>query len=203
MTGTCSRSASARARLQRRRVERIHRVRRHGRRDQVVGSELLDERLRPRQPFGRCLRVRNRKLDDRLPEHAAKPGFARRARDLLLEVVHVGVRGRPRLDHLERGEPRAGPHELGRDGLRLGRERCTSAASPSAPDRPPGPRYSTIGACVWVLTSPGITTWPAGVDGLPPLEAASNRVRCIDGDDVAAVDRHRPWIEHPRLGEPS
>ena len=59
-------------RLQRLRVERVHRVRRHRRHDQVVAGKLLEERFGPRQPFGRRLRVGDRKLDDRLPEHAAQ-----------------------------------------------------------------------------------------------------------------------------------
>ena len=69
------------------------------------------------------------------PSTPRRPASFVDLRDLLLEVIHVGVGRRARLDHLERGEPRAGAHELGRDGLRLGRERCTSAASPSAPGR--------------------------------------------------------------------
>ena len=58
--------------------------------------------------------------------------------DLFLEVIHVGVGRRPRLDHLERGQPRAGAHELRatRSSPRPGR--CISAASPSAPGRRPG-----------------------------------------------------------------
>ena len=72
--------------------------------------------------FGRRLRVGDRELDDRLPEHAAQAGLARRLRDLLLEVVHVGEGRRARLDHLERGQPRAGAHELRRHGLGFGRE---------------------------------------------------------------------------------
>ena len=72
--------------------------------------------------IGRRLGVRHRELNDRLPEHAANACLARRASDLLLEVIHVGIRRRTRLDHLEGGESRAGAHEFRADGLGLSRE---------------------------------------------------------------------------------
>ncbi len=123
--------------LQRRGVERVDGVWRDGGNNQAVLLELLDELLGPREPVSRRLRVGNRKLDDALTEDAAETRRARRARNLLLEVIHVGVGRRPRTDHLEGGE-------LGPDRARtpatpflLRRERCTSAASPSAPGRRP------------------------------------------------------------------
>ncbi len=109
-------------RRQRGAVERVHRVRRHRRRDQRIALELVDERLGAGERVGRRLRVGHRKLDDRLTEHAAQPGRLRLPRDLLLEVVHVGVGRRAGLDHLERRQPRARADELGRHGLGLGRE---------------------------------------------------------------------------------
>ena len=58
MTGTWSRSASARHAFRVAAVERVHRVRRNGRRDQIVGLELLDELFGSRKPFRRRLGVR-------------------------------------------------------------------------------------------------------------------------------------------------
>ena len=47
-------------------------MRRNRGRDQRVVLESLDEGSARCQPFGRRLRVGDRKLDDRLPEHAAQ-----------------------------------------------------------------------------------------------------------------------------------
>ena len=92
-------------------------MRSHRRHDERVVLELLDKALGPREGVSRCLRVRHRKLDDRLAKHAAKSGRFRLARDFLLEVIHVGVRGRPRLNHFERRQPRPGADELRGHGL--------------------------------------------------------------------------------------
>ena len=56
------------------------------------------------------------------PSTARRPGLARDFGDVVLEVIHVGERRRARLDHLERGQPRADAHELRRHGRLLGRE---------------------------------------------------------------------------------
>ena len=148
MSGALARVRGGSDRLQHRGVERVHRVRRKRRRDQIVAGELLDERRRRAPARRRRFRIGDRKLDDGLAEHAAQPALARRPRDLLLEVIHVGIRRRPRLDHLERGQPGADAHELRRDRLGLGRERCISGATPSAPDRRPAPgRAPSARAC--------------------------------------------------------
>ena len=97
------------ARLQRRRVERVERVRRHRRRDQRVALALRDERARC-APGLRPASWRRRTGNWMIvwPRTPRRPASLRRRGDLLLEVVHVGVGGRARLDHLERGQPRAG-----------------------------------------------------------------------------------------------
>ena len=123
--------------LQRRRIERVHRVRRHGRLDQLVVGEFRRELLRPGQTFGRRLRVRHGELDDRLAEHAPEAGRLGDAGNLLLEVVHVrrtwwcptrSSRAPPVASRRERTPERRSS---------LLPERCISAANPSTRDRRP------------------------------------------------------------------
>ena len=146
---------------------------------------------------GGRLGVGHRKLDDRLPEHAAQPGGLRLLRDLLLEVVHVREGRGARLDHLERGQPRArrARTPATRACLRPGKmylfsHSCSARSSAS-------PRSSTIGACVWVLTRPGMITWPAGVDRLGAAELLADGVVGVHRDDVGAVDRHGAVLDDP------
>ena len=178
ITGTCSRSASARHAFS---VARSRVYIACGATAGVIRSSpanSFDETLRrgPGPPAG-VFASGDRELDDRLAEDAAQARRARRPRDLLLEVVHVGVGRRPRLDHLERRQPRAGAHELRRDGLRFGREDVLLRASPSAPGRRPGRGYSTIGAWVWVLIRPGMTTCPPASMVSRAREAAARSSR--------------------------
>ena len=107
---------------ERRRVVGVEGVGGHGRHDQVVALEPGDERGGARQALGRRPGVGHRELDDRLAEHPAQAGRPGHRRDLLLEVVHVGVGRRARLDHLERRQPRAGADERRAHRLGLGRE---------------------------------------------------------------------------------
>ena len=51
------------------------------------------------------------------PEHAAHARRLRHTRDFLFEVVHVCIRRRARLDHLQGGESRAGSHHFARHGF--------------------------------------------------------------------------------------
>ena len=115
-------AAECRRGLQRGGIERVHRVRRHGGDDQRVVLELLDEGFGTRQPLGRRLRIGHRELDDRLAEDTAQARFLRGLRDLVLEVIHVGVGRGARLDHLQRSQPRPRADEVRRHRLRLGRE---------------------------------------------------------------------------------
>ena len=121
-TGTCVRSASARAAFS---VAASSVYIECGATAGAIRSSpansLMNASVRAR-PSCRGLRVGDGKLDDRLAQHAAQARLSRHPRDLLLEVIHVGVGRRPGLDHLERREPRAGADELGRDGLCFGRE---------------------------------------------------------------------------------
>jgi hypothetical protein len=87
-------------------------VRCDGRHHETVVLELLDEALGPGQPFRRRFGIGRRELNDRLAQHGAQPGLDRRLRYLFLEVVHVDERRRPRLDHLDGGQPRPDPHQL-------------------------------------------------------------------------------------------
>ena len=98
-------------------VVRVQRVGGHRRHDQRVALELLDEAFGAGQPLGRRLRIGDGKLDDRLAEDAAQTRFPRRAADFLLEVIHVGIGRRARLDHLERRQARPDAHHRGRHGL--------------------------------------------------------------------------------------
>ncbi len=101
----------------RRLVVRVQRMRRHGRYDERIVLEFLDECFGALQSGGRRLGVGNRKLDDRLTEDAAKARRFRRARNLLFEVIHVGVGGRPRLNHFEGRQARPRADELRGHGL--------------------------------------------------------------------------------------
>ncbi len=109
-------------RFERGAVERVRRMRSDRRSDERVGLPLRDERLGPREPVGRRRRVGDRKHDHRLPEDRPQAGLVRGLGDVVFEVVHVGERGRARLDHLERREPRPHPDELWRHGRLLRRE---------------------------------------------------------------------------------
>ena len=59
------------------------------------------------------------------------------------------------------------------------------------------PRNSTIGACVWVLISPGSTTCPAASTVSVPRILALNGVGRVDRDDVGTVDRNGAVRNHP------
>ena len=50
------------------------------------------------------------------------------------------------------------------------------------------PRYSTIGACVCVLISPGRTIWSRASIVSARAVPRGDRVRRVDVDDVGAVD---------------
>ena len=103
-------------------VQRIHRMRSHGWNDEVVGGELLDEPLRSGQALSGCFCVRRRKLNDGLTKHASESGFPGHRGNFFFEVIHIRVRRRARLNHLERSEARAGANELRSHGLGLGRK---------------------------------------------------------------------------------
>ncbi len=108
-------------RLQHRRVERVHRVRRKRWRDQIVAGELLDEtRCRASSPSAGVFASATGNWMMVWPSTPRSPASRVAFGDLLLEVVHVGIRGRPRLDHLERGQPGADAHELRRHRLGFG-----------------------------------------------------------------------------------
>ena len=116
-------------------VQRVHRVRRRRRRDQVVALELLDERLGPRQRLGRRLRVRHREPDDRLAQHAAQARRPRRParsppRSSTCRRTSSSPTGSSRAPP---GACRRGPSPATRSSPPPGR--CTAAASPSAPGR--------------------------------------------------------------------
>ena len=182
------------ARLQRRGLQRVERVRRHRRRDQRRGpSTAVMNRSVRASPSSGVLASGHRELDDRLAEDAAEAGLARGASDLLLEVVHVGEGGRARPDHLERGQPRAGPDERRRDRLGLGREdvllqpvhQVEVAAQPAEQHH----RRVPVG-----VDQPGQHDLAGAVDGLARLEGGGDGRRRVHADDVGAVDRHRARV---------
>jgi hypothetical protein len=174
--------------LERRRIERIHRMRRDRRRDQIVVGELRGEFLGARQAVGRRLRVGDREPDDRLAEDAAEPCRARDARDLLLEVVHVRVGGRPRLDHLQRREPRSGAHELGRDRPGFGRKNVLLQPVHQREIVGEAPEQHHRRMRVRV-DQPWHDHAAAGVEGVGRGVGCGDRVRPIHGDNVASIDR--------------
>ena len=176
--------------LQRRRIERVHRMRRDGGNDQVVVGELPDEALGSRQAFFRRLRVGHRELDDRLAEHAAKAGGLRGPGNLLLEVIHVDVGRRPRADHFERREPGAGAHERRRHGLRLGREDVflQPVHQREIVGQAAIEHHRRVGMRV---DEPRHDDVAARVDGVGGTIGPGDGRRAVDRDDVAAVDGHR------------
>src|SRR6187200_816516 len=91
-------------------------------RDQPIVLESLDEGVGTLKLVGRRLRVWNRKLDDRLPQHTAQSRGPGLGSDLLFEVIHVRVEGCARADHFQRRQPGADANELRRYRLGLGRE---------------------------------------------------------------------------------
>ena len=167
--------------------------------DQVVPCERLDERPGPREPLFGSLRVRHRELDDRLPQDAAQPGGPGHLRDLLLEVVHVRVGRRAGLDHLERGQARPDPYELGRDGLGLGREDVflQPVHQREIVGEPAVHHHRRVGVGV---DEPGQHDLRPGVDRFGGRELRGNRGRCIDVDDVGAGNRDGAWRDDSMRG---
>ncbi len=97
-------------------------VRREGRGDQRVAPVVGDETPRAGDAAVGFGGVRRGEIDDRLPEHGAHAGEAGGARDLLLEVVHVGEGRHAALDHLHDAVQRAPVHDLAVDEVLLERE---------------------------------------------------------------------------------
>jgi hypothetical protein len=183
-------------RHQRRAVERVHRMRRHGRRDERVLPEFLDQRLRPRQSIGRRLGVGRRELDDRLAEHAAQSGRPRFTGDLLFEVIHVGVGRGAGLDHLERSQPRARAHELGGYGASLRRKDVLL--------QPLHERQVIGEAAVHHHRRVRVRVDQAGHDDAAPrldrlaaAELLGDRLGRVHPDDVGAVDGDPSGRQHP------
>ena len=142
-------------------------------------------------------------LDDGLPQDAADarlPSSPRRppprSSTCRRRVVVPGA------NHLQRRQPRPDPHELGRDGLGLGREDVLLSQSISTRSSA-RPRYSTIGACVCVLIRPGSTIWPvASMRSRPrtfrrsPPAVSTATISCVPDRDAArrtGPGPCRPW----------
>ena len=100
----------------------IQRVRRDGGNDQRIVAEALEEPFGEFQRIGGSLVIRGREADDGFADHAAHPGLFSGLGDNVLEVVHIGVRGRAAEQHFEAGQSRAPADEIGRDVLLLGGE---------------------------------------------------------------------------------
>ncbi len=183
------------ARLQRRAVEGVHRVRRNGRRNQLVVFELVDEFLGTRDAFGGCLCVGDGELNDRLAQDPTQSCGLRRARDLLLEVVHVDVRRRPRLDHFEGRETRARADELWRHRLRFGREDVVlqPVHERQIVREPAEHHHRRVRVRV---DQPWHDHGARGVDRIAPRVPRCDGIARIHRDDVAAVDRHRALLDH-------
>ena len=139
------------------------------------------------------------KLDDRLTEHAAQAGRLRLARDLLLEVVHVREGRRARLDHLERGQPRARAHELGRDGLGLGRKDVLvqPVHQGQVVRQPAVEHHRRVGVGVDQARQHHLA---GGVDRLGAAELLGDGLGRVHRHDVGAVDRHGAVRDHAARG---
>ena len=87
-------------------------MRRDGGRDERIALPALDVFLRVGQGRGRGLVVGRREIQDRFAEHAAHAGFLGHARDHVLEVIHVGVRGNTAAQHFQDPQPRAPENEI-------------------------------------------------------------------------------------------
>ena len=84
--------------------------------------EPLGERVDQGKAFVEALMVGRAEIRQRLPDDAAQAACLQYLADPVLEIVHVGDRGDPAHDHLERREPAAGDHHLCRDELALDRQ---------------------------------------------------------------------------------
>ncbi len=171
-------------------VQGIHRVRRHGGRDERVALERRDERVGPREPFRGRFGVRHRKLDDGLPQDATqsrRPGFPG---DLLLEVIHVRVGGRARLDHFKRGQPGARAHELRRHGLGFrGKDVLREPLHQGeVVGEPAEEHHGRVGVRIDQARQHHLA---GRVDGLGTAEPALDGAGRIDRHDVGPVNRHR------------
>ena len=181
--------------FERRRVERVHRMRGDRRHDQLIARKSIEEGLRASKPLRGRPGIGDGKPDDRLPEHAAEPRLFCGAGDLLLEVVHVRVGRCPRLDHFERGEPRSRPHELRRDRLCLGRENVLLE---------PGHQREVVGETAvqdhrgvrMRVDQTGHDHLTGGVKGFPGVVPGGNGLRRVHGHDVAPGDCHGTRREH-------
>ena len=181
--------------LERWTIECVHRVRSDGRCDQGVILEGFDECLGAHQRIGRRLGIRDEKLDDSLSQHAAEAGRLRRRGHFLLEVVHIGERRGARLNHLERREPRAGAHELRRDGLGFGREDVLvqPLAEREVIGKPAEQHHGCVGVRVDETRQHDLAR---AVDGVAASELLGDVVGGIDGDNVGAIDRDRAVGNH-------
>jgi hypothetical protein len=171
-------------------------VRRDGRGDQRISLEGSDELLRARERLGRRLRVRDRKLDHRLSKHTAQARGLRLLRNLLFEVIHVGIGRGAGLDHLERRQSRAGANELRRDRFRFGREDVL--LQPFHEREIVGePAVQHHRRMRMRIDQAGKHDLTGGVDCVAPAVAARDRRGGIHSDDVAAIDGNGTVRDHP------
>ena len=91
---------------------RAYIMRRGGRHNERVVLPLFDEPLGISHSLGVRFVIGDRKIDDRLAQHAPYARFARLIRNGVLKIVHVAIRRRPAAYHFSQTEPRAGPDKL-------------------------------------------------------------------------------------------
>ncbi len=127
------------------------------------------------------------------PSTAAQPGRLRLPGDLLLEVIHVGVGRRARLNHLEGGEARAGADECRRHGLRLGREDVL--LQPLGQRQVVGQAAVQHHRCVCVgVDQTRQDDLSAGIQRVAAAKPGGQVRGRPDSDDIASVDGHRPVL---------
>ena len=172
---------------------------RHRRRDERVVVEFLEETLSARQRVGGRLCVWGREPDDGLAQDAAETRGLRGARDLLFEIVHVGIRGRARADHLECSDSVPARTNAGADGLRLGREdvllqpvrqrEIVSKATVHDHGRVP------VG-----VDQTGHDDAACCIDDAPRRVVAAEYIGGADRHDIGALNRHGAGRQHPPGG---
>ena len=137
--------------------------------------------------LGICLVVRDRKIDDRLAEHTAHPGFLGLGSDRILEVIHIAIRRSSAADHLGHAETRAGTDELLGHVLSLGREDEFRKPVVKVEIVRDAAKQGHRGVCVSVDES-GDDGLAGGVDGAGGTILPGNLRRGANRDDLVSLN---------------
>ena len=131
-----------------------------------------------------------------------QPSFVALAISSSKSVVHVGVGCRARLDDFE-GRPDAS-RRASEFGLTVSPspEKCVFVRANHERQVTANPGSRTIGACVWVLMRPGMTTCPVASIVSAPFNRCATAFSRVDRDNLAAVSA-TACSQHPSAPFPS